>query len=746
MPRKRASGSSPEKPAATPRRNTRRGRNKSEEAEETAAAIPRHLLNSDESDEEEDNDSDYGSPKKGRGGRAAKATTGRGRKAKDTTVAEDKPAARPRRGRRAAAAVRDSSPQNIAEEADNSQSTQETQETAETTENEATEPITTIHSTDNSAHEQEPIQTTSEPVTQVDEDKVSEVTIEQDLRSNNDQAPVNEEEDGGNESDVETGRESVDKVIETPEVEPETIVLNEEESKEAPESSNQSESRSNSSEKEVYRRKARSSSPEIIDDSCDKMDVDTSDRVAYAAKSDVEISIRVQEEEKAPEPKEKVEEAVPVKEKPVEEKSAALQKRKRKWTAPKNDDTPVIAITTDSLKNIISEEVKPVPLSDIKLMSASPEPEPEEKRIRTKPTADDKDARKKLLMERLRKQEEEEERRNEQLVKAIDKSQAPSNGTSANGSMSKDRKVSIILDAPPSPPKNDCSNILYITNLVRPFTVLQLKGLLARTGKIVENGFWIDKIKSKCFVKYETEDEAVETRHALHGVIWPSSNPKFLQVDFGKQDDMDKAIVSTLEEMPRIQITTENRDLKDEKDFGWSKDPTKASGVDDRSRGSNRPVREWDVGKKDKEDHERDDRDRNRRKRSQDRENRREKDQKKDERPERRRSVSDSPGRKTDKPDGEVQPVRLLDDLFRKTKATPCVYWLPLSAEQIIEKEEQRQKNLAENERRMEEIRKQREERLKDRRRSNSRDRSRRDRSRDRRRRSVSRDRRYNRR
>lgn len=64
---------------------------------------------------------------------------------------------------------------------------------------------------------------------------------------------------------------------------------------------------------------------------------------------------------------------------------------------------------------------------------------------------------------------------------------------------------------------------------------------------------------------------------------------------------------------------------------------------------------------------------------------------------------------------------------------------------QIIEKEEQRQKNLAEHERRMEEIRKQREERVRDRRRSNSRDR-RRDRSRDRRRRSVSRDRRYNRR
>lgn len=517
MPRKRASGSSPEKPAATPRRNTRRGRNKSEEAEEVPAEIPRHLLNSDDSEEEEDNDSDYGSPKKGRG---RGKTTGRGRKAKETPVADEKPVARPRRGRRAA--VRDSSPQNTAEEADNSQSTQETQETAETTENEAPEPSYPVKTTlnqyvDKSAFEQVSIQTTSEPVTIVDDDdKVSEVTIEQDLRSNNDQAPVNEEEDGGKESDVETGRESVDKVVVSHEVsaeveesaEPEIIVLNEEESKEAPESSNQSESRSNSSDKEVYRQRARSSSGEVIDDSCDKMEVDVSDRETFGSKMDVDQPTRVvQVEEKAPEPKQKVEVIAPVKEKPVEEKVVAPTQRKRKWTARKNDDVPVIAITTDSLKNIISEEVKPVPLSDVKLLSASPEPEPEEKRTRTKATADDKDARKKLLMERLRKQEEEEERRNEQMVKAIDKSQAPSNGTSENGSaLLKDRKVSIIVDAPPSPPKNDCSNILYITNLVRPFTVLQLKGLLARTGKIVENGFWIDKIKSKCYVKYETEE------------------------------------------------------------------------------------------------------------------------------------------------------------------------------------------------------------------------------------------------
>lgn len=31
----------------------------------------------------------------------------------------------------------------------------------------------------------------------------------------------------------------------------------------------------------------------------------------------------------------------------------------------------------------------------------------------------------------------------------------------------------------------------------------------------------------------------------------------------------------------------------------------------------------------------------------------------------------------------EDPPLRLLDDLFRKTKATPCIYWLPLTPEQV---------------------------------------------------------------
>lgn len=43
--------------------------------------------------------------------------------------------------------------------------------------------------------------------------------------------------------------------------------------------------------------------------------------------------------------------------------------------------------------------------------------------------------------------------------------------------------------------------------------------------------------------------EAVETRHALHGIRWPTSNPKCLNVDFGTESLMEKAISSTADEV-----------------------------------------------------------------------------------------------------------------------------------------------------------------------------------------------------
>ena len=51
----------------------------------------------------------------------------------------------------------------------------------------------------------------------------------------------------------------------------------------------------------------------------------------------------------------------------------------------------------------------------------------------------------------------------------------------------------------PSPPPGEPMHVVHITNLVRPFTLGQLKDFLQVHGDYSD--FWIDKIKSNCFVK-----------------------------------------------------------------------------------------------------------------------------------------------------------------------------------------------------------------------------------------------------
>ncbi|KAF1741782.1 hypothetical protein MXB_4014, partial [Myxobolus squamalis] len=42
---------------------------------------------------------------------------------------------------------------------------------------------------------------------------------------------------------------------------------------------------------------------------------------------------------------------------------------------------------------------------------------------------------------------------------------------------------------------------VHVTNLVRPFTIVDLYALLATVGKFDQDLFWIDFIKSNCYVK-----------------------------------------------------------------------------------------------------------------------------------------------------------------------------------------------------------------------------------------------------
>ncbi|XP_040580422.1 uncharacterized protein [Lepeophtheirus salmonis] len=152
------------------------------------------------------------------------------------------------------------------------------------------------------------------------------------------------------------------------------------------------------------------------------------------------------------------------------------------------------------------------------------------------------------------------------------------------------------IDPPPPLIDENETDVLFIRNLVRPFTLTQLKELLKRTGNVED--FWINKIKSHCYVRFSKVEEASETRHALDGVKWPNSNPKTLSVTFSTRKKMEE----TAEEKTSFEAPP----LKTE--------PKEAV----------RPSKEKE---------------------------------------------------KTTTESKESAKPQLLDDLFRKTKTTPCIYW-----------------------------------------------------------------------
>ncbi|XP_050479241.1 apoptotic chromatin condensation inducer in the nucleus isoform X3 [Bombus huntii] len=348
--------------------------------------------------------------------------------------------------------------------------------------------------------------------------------------------------------------------------------------------------------------------------------------------------------------------------------------RKRRWgTALSTDTAPSFSISTDSLKALVPG-ARPLSINEVRLSKD-----------------DDEDRDRYRVSEKWHNS-------NDGINdnKSGDENIMQKNGATKKGDPKIDnhiaarRKISIVKEVPhvksPSPPATKPTNILLIKNLVRPFTLNQIKELLSRTGTIVENGFWMDRIKSKCFVEYANEDQAFETRQALHGISWPVSNPKRLHVEYATKDDMELA--RELSKDQSIPRKTEPLVPSDSWQQDWNRE--------ERTNTKVMVVREWDLGKEDGQQHIK------------------EKEREKKEHDKKRRQRSRSPAveahlpapaRKFKKKEDEPPPAKLLDDLFRKTKATPCIYWLPLTNEQIVVKEEMRRQHMAEHARRLEEMR-----------------------------------------
>ena len=79
---------------------------------------------------------------------------------------------------------------------------------------------------------------------------------------------------------------------------------------------------------------------------------------------------------------------------------------------------------------------------------------------------------------------------------------------------------------------------LHISNFIRPFTLTQARALIEETCKPVF--FWMDSIKSQCFIELLTPEEAEATYQALQGRIWPAETGRPLKVSYVPKSELPK--------------------------------------------------------------------------------------------------------------------------------------------------------------------------------------------------------------
>ncbi|KAI0507660.1 hypothetical protein KFK09_013787 [Dendrobium nobile] len=79
-------------------------------------------------------------------------------------------------------------------------------------------------------------------------------------------------------------------------------------------------------------------------------------------------------------------------------------------------------------------------------------------------------------------------------------------------------------------PKKPATTSLRIDNFLRPFTLKAVQELLAQTGNVCD--FWMDHIKTHCYVTYSSVEEAAETRKAVYNIQWPPNGGRLLAAEF----------------------------------------------------------------------------------------------------------------------------------------------------------------------------------------------------------------------
>ncbi|XP_022751040.1 apoptotic chromatin condensation inducer in the nucleus-like [Durio zibethinus] len=188
---------------------------------------------------------------------------------------------------------------------------------------------------------------------------------------------------------------------------------------------------------------------------------------------------------------------------------------------------------------------------------------------------------------------------------------------------------------------------LRIDRFLRPFTLKAVQELLGKTGTVMS--FWMDHIKTHCYVTYSSVEEAIEARNAVYNLQWPPNGGRLLVADF-----VDPHEVKIRLEAPPQTPTTPGTSGP----TAPQAQPTSQPQPSPRLQVSRQQLPQPSAL------------------------------------PPPPPPLSNPPTVRErlplpppPPPEKLDTPIVTLDDLFRKTKATPRIYYLPLSEEQVAAKQ-----------------------------------------------------------
>ncbi|KAK7311152.1 hypothetical protein RJT34_09092 [Clitoria ternatea] len=193
------------------------------------------------------------------------------------------------------------------------------------------------------------------------------------------------------------------------------------------------------------------------------------------------------------------------------------------------------------------------------------------------------------------------------------------------------------------PSQKSPTNSLRIDRFLRPFTLKAVQELLGKTGNV--SSFWMDQIKTHCYVTYSSIEEAIETRNAVYNLQWPPNGGRLLVAEFVDPEEVKMKLeapppqatsVSSAPTIPPAPPTQPQ--LQPSPRLHREQHPVPATLPPPPPLSKPPPVA---------------------------------------------REQLPSPPPLPEKVD---PPIVTLDDLFRKTTATPRIYYLPLSEEQVTAK------------------------------------------------------------